>query len=603
MNTAEVGILTRLRSAIDLMVQGSLSDARGLLTEIGADGSPALCELVKALTLLMERLAESIASKESALGRVQLSMLELEKADSEMRTNEARYRDLFSNMNDCVAVFEAVDGGGDFTFKDVNSASLRLEQVEREAVLGRGVTEVFPGVEALGLLDVMRRVYHTGTAEHLPARFYQDHRISGWRENFVYRLPTLEVVVVYRDVSVQRATMEEFLATLATTERLIDAAPIGLVVVGEDQTVQRVNQVACQILAGAPADMVGQSWRNFDPSAPSGRCEIRAEERDLRDVKGNTVGVLMSVIPVTVQGKEVVNIEAFLDLTERKGLETQLRQAQKLESLGQLAAGIAHEINTPTQYVGDNTRFLQDALGNLLTVGRISRELLAAAKQGCVSGELIDSLESKLQAADLEYLSQEAPQAIEQTLEGVDRIMKIVRSMKEFSHPGCTDRESGDINKAIETTVTVARNEWKYVADVETDLDPSLPLVPCFVGEMNQVFLNILINAAHAIGDVVDRAANQKGKIRISTRGQADWVEIRVSDTGGGIPESIRHRIFDPFFTTKQVGKGTGQGLAIAHRVVVEKHGGTLSFETEEGAGTTFIIRLPLQTPDLKEAA
>ncbi|HQU85485.1 MAG TPA: PAS domain S-box protein, partial [Pyrinomonadaceae bacterium] len=282
------------------------------------------------------------------------------------------------------------------------------------------------------------------------------------------------------------------------------------------------------------------------------------------------------------------------DLTERKILESQLRHAQKLESIGQLAAGIAHEINTPTQYVGDNTRFIRDAFTDIQNVLDKYNELLDSARAGKINAELIAEVDEEIELSDLEYLTIEVPNAITQTLDGVSRIAKIVQSMKDFAHPGSTEKKAVDLNKAIESTITVARNEWKYVADLEMNFDENLPFVPCFLSEFNQVVLNMVINAAHAIGDVVGDGSKGKGKITISTaKLDDDWIEIRVTDTGAGIPAEIQSKVFDPFFTTKDVGKGTGQGLAISHTVVVDKHNGKLSFETEEGKGTTFIIQLP----------
>jgi signal transduction histidine kinase len=203
-------------------------------------------------------------------------------------------------------------------------------------------------------------------------------------------------------------------------------------------------------------------------------------------------------------------------------------------------------------------------------------------------------VEESLAAGDLGYLFEQIPAAIKETLEGVERVTKIVRAMKEFSHPGSKEKAAADLNKAIETTVTVARNEWKYVADMELDLDQSLPAVPCFVGEFNQCILNLVVNAAHAIGDVVKKNPGAKGRITVRTRRDDGHVEVRVSDTGTGIPESARPKIFEPFFTTKEAGKGTGQGLSIVYGSIVEKHGGTVRFETETGQGTTFILRLPI---------
>jgi signal transduction histidine kinase len=282
------------------------------------------------------------------------------------------------------------------------------------------------------------------------------------------------------------------------------------------------------------------------------------------------------------------------DITERKLLEKQLAQAQKLRSIGQLASGIAHEINTPTQYVGDNIRFLKDAFEDILGVLRDSDDLMAAARGGRVSAELVRRLEDTRERADLDYLTAEIPLAIQHTLEGIERISRIVRAMKEFAHPGREEKVSADLNQIIDTTVTVARNEWKYVADMVTHFDPGLPPVLCHPAEIGQVILNMVINAAHAIEDVVKQGRASKGVITVATRRREQWAEVMISDTGCGIPEGIRHRIFDPFFTTKEIGRGTGQGLAICYPVIVEKHGGRISFDSDVGRGTTFTIGLPL---------
>jgi len=212
-------------------------------------------------------------------------------------------------------------------------------------------------------------------------------------------------------------------------------------------------------------------------------------------------------------------------------------------------------------------------------------------------------LHDAIQNADLEYLMTEIPRALQQSLEGAERVSKIVRAMKEFSHPGIEEKKPIDLNHALETTITVARNEWKYVADIELELDSTLPLVPCFPGELNQVFLNLLVNAAQAIGEIVDRGKDEKGRILVSTRQQGGVVEIRVGDTGPGIPEEIQQRIFEPFFTTKEVGKGTGQGLAIAHDTIVKKHDGQLFLESTVGKGATFIMQLPLKNRKMSPVA
>ena len=290
------------------------------------------------------------------------------------------------------------------------------------------------------------------------------------------------------------------------------------------------------------------------------------------------------------QGAVLVLVE---DITQRKQLELDLRHAQKLEAIGQLAAGIAHEINTPTQYVGDNVRFLKDAFKDLSTLLERYKGLVTAAQNGTLSREVVEETATAVCGGDTDYLLEEIPTAIEQTLEGLARISTLVRAMKEFSHPGSKDKSPHDLNQAITTTVTVARNEWKYVAEVETDYDPSLPAVPCVVSELNQAILNMILNAAQAIAEVVGDGSAGKGKIRIRTRKCQDWAEIQIEDTGAGIPEAVRDRVFDPFFTTKPVGKGSGQGLAITRSVIVDKHGGSIHFDSKVGQGTTFVIRLP----------
>ncbi len=293
------------------------------------------------------------------------------------------------------------------------------------------------------------------------------------------------------------------------------------------------------------------------------------------------------------------------DITERRNMEVQLQHAQRLEAIGQLASGIAHEINTPTQYIGDNVCFLDEAFGDMRNLLSEYGRLLAAAQGDVISSELVAEVTSAVEHADTAYLLEEIPKALAQTKEGVSRVSKLVSAMKEFSHPGTKEKTSLDLNRALESTITVSRNEWKYVSDLETDLDPSLPLVSCLPSEFNQVILNLIVNAAHAIGDRVAHDGT-KGNIRVKTLSCPDWVEIRIQDSGTGIPKHVQAHVFEPFFTTKQVGKGTGQGLAIARSVVVDKHQGTIHFETEEGKGTTFVIRLPKDgksVPSLRQRA
>ena len=272
--------------------------------------------------------------------------------------------------------------------------------------------------------------------------------------------------------------------------------------------------------------------------------------------------------------------------------QTRLLQAQKLESVGQLAAGIAHEITTPIQFISTNMEFLVEASRGMSVITQSLQKIIATAPE-----EIAKDLQTAIDEADWEYLMEEVPTAIKQSKDGISRITSIVKVMKEFSHPSSKEKENIVVNTIIETTVLVARNEWKYVANITTDLAVDLPPVPCHIDELGQVILNLILNAADAIGEKLGRnPIGEKGEIHISTRAIDSSVEVRILDTGSGIPAGIRGRIFDPFFTTKEVGRGTGQGLAISHDVITVKHGGTLTFETEEGVGTTFIIHLPCAT-------
>jgi signal transduction histidine kinase len=261
------------------------------------------------------------------------------------------------------------------------------------------------------------------------------------------------------------------------------------------------------------------------------------------------------------------------DVTERYRLEAELRHAQKLESVGQLAAGIAHEINTPIQFVGDNLRFLGDAFAQFV------RALKGRAEQDPELGFLVD----------------EVPLAIDQTLDGVKRVATIVRAMKAFGHPSGEEKAPADLNEAIRNTLVVANNEIKYVADVVTDLG-DLPPVWCHLGDINQVLLNLVVNGAQAVSAGVEDTG-ERGTITVRSRHEGDEVVIEVADTGVGIPSEIAHRIFEPFFTTKDVGIGTGQGLTLAYSLIRDRHHGTIGFRSERGAGTTFTVRLPVGFP------
>jgi len=320
------------------------------------------------------------------------------------------------------------------------------------------------------------------------------------------------------------------------------------------------------------------------------------------DTKKSRVGhLLASARPVLdANGQLTGGVVVFRDISSireareaQEDMEIQLRQAQKMEAIGQLAAGIAHEMNTPAQYVSDNLGFIKEAFEEIMTILSELDGLRSRASKEPITPELMQPLIDVVEKADLDFLLEEIPSAIQQSHEGISRVTKIVRAMRDFAHPGSPDKQLIDLAKAIRSTVTVTRNEWKYVAEVETDLTEDLHEVLVVPGEFNQVILNLIVNAAHAIGEV-SQEGGTRGRIRIETRRDGPWALISVSDTGPGIPEEIQARVFEPFFTTKAVGKGTGQGLAIVHAIIVEKHQGRIDIKSEPGEGTTFEIRIPL---------
>jgi len=400
---------------------------------------------------------------------------------------------------------------------------------------------------------------------------------------------------IFRDIT-ERRRNEDALRQLSAA---VEQSPASVVITDPDGNISYVNRKFSESTGYAVAEVLGKNPRilNSGHSPPemyrtlwetilSGR-EWRGEFRNRRK-NGELYWESAAISPITAPDGSISHFLAVKeDITERRGLEDELRQAQKLEAIGQLAAGIAHEINTPIQFIADNLTFLQDACSQIFP-------LLESIRQTAeiVSPEAQAARARAEKDCDLEFLVAEVPQAIAQSLEGASRVATIVRAMKEFSHPDVAEKTYCDLNPGIMSTITISRNEWKHAAEMVTELDETLPPLLCHPSEINQVVLNLIVNAAHAIEE--NLRSDGKGQITVRTRRVGEMAEIAVSDTGTGIPPEIQGRIFEPFFTTREVGSGTGQGLALAHSVIVRKHGGKIWFETEVGHGTTFFIHLPI---------
>ena len=394
---------------------------------------------------------------------------------------------------------------------------------------------------------------------------------------------------------------------------ILEAAPVGIVRTELDGRVTLVNTAFERILGYSGPEMLSRQFGDLIHPAdrPAAEAQIEAlrknqvhhysAQRRYLHKSGATVHTVVAVSAVVdAAGRSLFKIGVIEDISERIRLELELRQAQKLESVGRLAAGIAHEINTPIQFVGDNVSFLKGAFTDLMALCDVYRASWAQLETALPSA-IRAAVTQAEEVADLGFLTEHVQPAFNATQSGIERVTTIVRAMKAFAHPDQAQKTTANINAALESTLAVAAHELKYCALIETAFG-DIPPVPCYLGEINQVFLNLLINAAHAIADA-SRGDGVLGTIRVATSCEGNAVTIKVSDTGGGIPEGIRHRIFEPFFTTKEVGRGTGQGLAIARAVVVEKHGGTLTFETEVGVGTTFSVRIPIEPAPISEAA
>ena len=406
----------------------------------------------------------------------------------------------------------------------------------------------------------------------------------------------------------ERKRSEEALREAETRTRVIlDTAPDGIITIDGSGTIESLNAAAEGMFGYTAHELIGDHVRKLMPSftehTDNGTVMIALGEKPPGYTHQPTGAIRRNgeAFPVEVGISELRFNERTLqtaivrDMTSQRLLEAQLIQAQKLESIGHLAAGIAHEINTPTQYVGHNTQFLKDAFHELSDLlDHVDALLIEAENSGGLGRSVIDQLAEAVKGADITYLRDEIPKAIDQSLEGVRRVTAIVGAVREFSHPGGDTRALVDLNRAIESTAVVARNEWAQVAELKYDLDPELPPVPCVAAELNQVFLNLIVNAAHAIEHVQTPGDAAKGTITLRTRRDGNWAVIEIADIGCGSIAENHSKIFDPFFTTKDVGKGTGQGLSISRTIVVKKHHGELSFESTLGKGTTFTIRLPL---------
>ncbi len=519
----------------------------------------------------------------------------LREASEKIDQNRLVHRAVTDSMRDGLVVI-----AGDGVIQSVNPAAETIFGYAVNELVGRPLTRILPTVDQ-GLERYLSS--HTD-AEGLhkngsPVAL----QITGHAMRVGRTLATTLIVRARDEVEALERRLRRLAAAVEYTDEAIAIIDVDLRVVYVNPGFVRQFKGNERRLLGSDAsaafgiDADSEAYRNI--KAALARTRIWQGRLVTTGPGGHSRQVDVSISPVMNDLDLVTNFVAFLrDMTDKLMFERQLHQAQRLESIGQLAAGVAHEINTPAQFVSDNIRFLTDNFGAVLEGLRSYRDQLRPDTGPKSWDERRETLVALEQSLDLDFVCTEIPRALAEAEEGVSRIASIVRAMKEFSHPGSGNFDPADINAAIRSTATVCRNRWKYVADLEFDLAKDLPLVPCHVSDLNQVFLNLIVNAADALAD--NAASGTKGRIVVSTRVVDEQVEIAVRDNGPGIPETLTPRIFQPFFTTKGVGKGTGQGLAISRDTVVNKHGGTLTFESLPGVATTFRILIPLRRNETK---
>jgi PAS domain S-box-containing protein len=526
------------------------------------------------------------------------------KAAEALRASEARYRANFEDVSVGQAL-STIDGA----FIEANQALANMLGYELTELHAKNFGELMHPEDLPKILSVRQSLLEGQPAGRGDIRCLRKDGSLLWADISMAGLRTsadesMQFVSHFVDIS-ERKCLEQLAEERADfMNMLMGAIPVPVFhkniegyFVGANKAFEKVTEKNTQDIVGKTAFDIfpldqAQYHQSKDeelyahPGTQIYNARIKSSTGAVRDV------IVHQATFLNPNGQLAGIIGAMLDETERRRAEADLADARKLEAVGQLAAGIAHEINTPAQYVGDGIYFLKEVFESCQQLITVYRNATEAMERCGVEPELVNTVKELEEEVDWDYLNANVPGSFDRCVDGISRIATIVRAMKEFSHPDQREKSPADLNQALRNTLIIAHNEYKYVAEVETKLG-DLPHVMCHLGDLNQVFLNLIVNAAHAIGDVIDKE-KEKGKIRISTQQEGDWVRIDIADSGAGIPEAVRDRIFEPFFTTKPVGKGSGQGLPIARSIVVDKHNGSLTFESEVGQGTTFTIRLPI---------
>ncbi len=522
--------------------------------------------------------------------------------------SERKYKSLFENMTDAFILAEIIKlatGGTDFIIREANLSFIMLVDKSYNDIINRTIKEVFPDIKKHlpDWKDILLTIERKKTSKKLKINLETPPitlAVTAYSpdENFIAFIidDITETVNAEKKLLLAHDEMRNLLLS-------IDSILIG---VTNRDTITHWNNNAEKILDITADEAfgkkivelpIGWQWPLIYEGISNSISENRSIQlKDIKLIKNNQEIRYLGITINPITTNEGV-LQGFLlygrDVTEKRHMEMQLLQDQKLKSIGELAAGIAHEINTPTQYVNDNTYFLKESFEQLIELLDLYRNIIKDNQNNEDINPYIQSIKKLEEKIDINFLLEEIPAALKQNLEGLEHIAGIVKSMRSLSRPDNESTVLFDINKAIQDTVNISRNEWKYNSELQLNLDNDLFEIEGYPAEINQVLLNIIINSAHAIEEAIDNGIIGRGNINIKTQNLKKHIQIKIEDNGIGIPDNVIDKIYDPFFTTKDIDKGTGQGLAISYNIIKKKHKGKIIVESTEKKGTKFIIELP----------
>ncbi|MBC8431778.1 MAG: PAS domain S-box protein [Desulfobacterales bacterium] len=489
------------------------------------------------------------------------------RAEEALQQNEARYKALFNNMNSGVAVYKAESDGEDFFFVDFNKAGEKIDAVIKEELIGKSVLEAFPSIRDFGLFDVFQRVWRTGKPEHYPIAMYKDERVQGWRNNFVYKLPTDEIVAVYSDETQRKQAEEALRESEEQLKKILDHLPAGVVIIdAETHAIVSANPVALQLISAPEEKVVGSACHRYICPAKEGECPITdlgqtvdSSEKILLKADGQKKFILKSVSKIMLKGKEYL-LETFIDISDRKKLETQLRQAQKMESIGTLAGGIAHDFN------------------NILFP---------------IMGFAEMALDDVPKNSPLHH-------NIKEIILGTKRASDLVKQILAFSRQSDQKPKPLKVQLIIKEVLKLMRSSIPTTIKIKHDINNECGLVMADTTQVHQVAMNLMTNAYHVMEDEGGVLSVSLKEVELTADDLTDqsidpgtYVCLTVTDTGSGIDQSVISSIFEPYFTTKGNDKGTGLGLAVVHGIV-KNYRGDIKVYSEPGKGTAFHVYLPV---------